>query len=263
MSHCTPVKSTPGYAGEEHPRLHRFFLGACPPRFDGEGDTVAVVFFDRDDRLRSHALKHLGNQLEFEVWRKYCARSSAELLAAIGSIRDLGCPFFTQGRETPPCAVCRLYAQCSDVAQVLEQAYLGLLELVVDAGATLPRFARFASEKSEFIWLLAEPGVIVKMIWEKDRFRVMTAHIPDSGRTLFQEVREKVLRNIQMERIGRVQWCTEETWRLSASGHHRSSGKGAGGSPDERRKGREKRKEPRKRHVRGKNWRSVLADQDE
>ncbi len=263
MSHCPSDKSTPGYAGAEHPRLHRFFLGACPPRFDGEGDKVDVVFFDRDDKLRSHALKHLGNQLEFEVLRKYCVQSSSELLAAIGSIRELGCPFFTQGRDSPPCAACRLYARCSDAAHVLEQAYLGLLEMVVDAGAKLPRFARFASEKSEFVWLLAEPGVIVKMIWEVERFRVMTAFSPVGGQVSFQEVREQTLRKIQLERIGQVQWCTAQTWQLPASNHLRSSGKSAKEVPGDRRKGREKRQEPRKRHVRGKNWRSVLADQDE
>lgn len=263
MSHCPTDKSTPEYAGEEHPRLHQVFLGACPPRFDGEGDTVAVVFFHRDDKLRSHALKHLGNQMEFEVLRKYCALNSAELLSTIDSVRELGCPWFTEGRDSPPCAACRLYSRCTDVAHVLEQAYLGLLEQAVNSGARLPRFARFASDQSEFVWLLADPGVVVKMIWEKEHFRVMTAFCPAGGQISFPEIREQTMRKIQLKKIGPVQWCTAETWQLPAPRHVRSFGKVAKNVPDGLRKRRDKRKGPRKRHLRGMNWRSVLAEQDE
>lgn len=244
----------------DHPRLRAFFIEPSATSCPDEGEDFLVVLFDKDEKLRSHAVSHFMNRYEQEDWEAILGYSIRTLLAECEqSLRELGCPFISLKTQEAPClqgaTPCRLYSSCSVLIEKVMDAYLQAVGQVIEDAGQKPRYARFRGGKGEcFCWMLPDAPIVAKLIWmqRKGCFNLMTCYRPCQGGNLSgREVLDLMLRRIRTEKIGAVEWCTRETWGLMEE----TTGNTA--------KTREKKSPPRrKRHYADgqQNWRRYLDE---
>ena len=104
-------------------------------------------------------------------------------------------------------------------------AYLEAVGRVIEDAGLKPRYARFQDgNKNCFCWMLPDVPIWAKLIWMQSygNFNVMTCYRPcQGGNVRWLEVRELMRRQIELEKVGSVDWCTRETWGLmkETTGH--------------------------------------------
>ncbi|MBW1989392.1 MAG: hypothetical protein JRI97_07585, partial [Deltaproteobacteria bacterium] len=134
-----------------HERYRRIDLfGAGPAGAAERGNTLKVILFRKEEKLRSHAVKHFTNLAESDTTFKVLSREDqARVTRAIGDLQDLGCPYFTQGLATPPCEGvekrCPMFLACGRILRGLENTYLELVEDFLRQSGAAPRYAYFFS----------------------------------------------------------------------------------------------------------------------
>lgn len=249
----------------EHPRTRYFDVCFDAPPSAAREERLKVIMFNKNERLRSHAVKHLMNATERDDWEAILGFSISELvLKSHSMLKDLGCPFFTLETYTPPCergkSMCRTYEKCEVMIEKLETIYLEAVEKVIDFAAKRPRHARYRNKDDHFInVMLADIPLVAKLtrLESEDTCNVMTCYRPvQGGFATPKEAREQVRRRILHEKKGQVDWATPQTWGLAESDDE--------GFSEEKQKKRKKPKTERIPYRAGgaSNWRRYLENME-
>jgi hypothetical protein len=185
---------------------------------DEAGDTLRVILFQKDEKLRAHALKHIAG---FDAPAR--GRNTA-LEAAVSALQEAGCPYFKGGALDPPCETargrCPLWDKCSPHARALEDAYLEVVKSALKEGGLAPRYARFYSDwdKNALFCLMPRRPMVVKASrLEGGDYNLMTCYADPS--MSFTEMRDMQLERIRAEaRRKNIDLCSREGWGLVPEG---------------------------------------------
>lgn len=204
---------------DRHKRYKRFSLKACEAKKSEsqEGFDLEMVLFADGFKLRSHAVKHLTNTIEFEnVWKKVLPRSGPVLSDIISDLKALGCPFLEFGLENPPCHKCRSFDDCTDRVAVLEAAYVESVDRIVSQTGELPRYAVSHSKRENAVVFsaLSDKRVIVKAVQMPDGiFNLLTCYAK-TGLSLAHAVKNEITKIMKEAGNKSIQWYSRPNWGL-------------------------------------------------
>lgn len=243
----------------EHSRRFRFQFSPCPVVCPDENEeqTDIVIFFDAH-KLRAHAIGHFANTTEMKNWAMLPGWNWNTITHCTDRLRDIGCPFFSLAMaHLPPCANsgyrCPYDEICRITVRPIEDAYCLAIHGIIEEIGSLPRYSRFVDkEKQYYCWLFSDRGIVVKMVWNRDAYNVMTAFKPSQGNNLpWSLLLKRMVDRIQSQGGSRVVWCDWKTWGLDHDGPESDTRK------KRRKTGRSGRSA---RYIRGggHNWRQFL-----
>ncbi|MBU2490738.1 MAG: hypothetical protein KKA60_15225 [Proteobacteria bacterium] len=205
---------------KDHERYREIELhGAGPAGTQARGDRLLVVLFRKQEKLRSHAVKHFTNLTETDTtWKALGGEVHTMVTQAIRELQDLGCPYFSQGLATPPCqgstSRCRLFLSCGRIVAKMEDKYLELVENFLKESGQAPRYSYFFSdhEAAEIFCAMPDRPVVVKAVaWREGIYNLSTCYA-GSG-VSFTEMRDIQLDKIKNEARSRnIQLCSDVAW---------------------------------------------------
>ncbi len=209
-----------------HPRRYQFHFQPCDVISPDEPeDRTDVILFFRDNKLRSHAVGHFVHTEEMKYWGKKSDVTPEMIFSSVDQLRELGCPFFTlNSSHLPPCQssgyLCSLEQKCRVIVQPIENAYCAAMENIIRETGDLPRLSRFQGRSAAFYcWLFSDQSILIKMVWEKNCYNLMTAYKPRQGISEpFRETLNHVARKICLESNGEIVWCHPESWNRNGNG---------------------------------------------
>ena len=181
---------------QNHNRYIKKTQLVCNDPFSNKSD-VEIILFNRDENLRSHAVKHLTNTLEFqESWEKITSMNSNEIADVKDKLTGIGCPFFKNNMLTPPCLNdnkkrCHLFDNCTYDVKTLEDEYVRILEQIIEQGIKIPRYAFFDStEDHRHFWSIPDLKIIAKAEMGKDKIYNLTTCFASSLKEKFNHFRD-------------------------------------------------------------------------
>ncbi|MFP4474336.1 MAG: hypothetical protein ACLFOY_02185 [Desulfatibacillaceae bacterium] len=202
-----------------HERFREIPLAqAVPDRSSGSRDCLRIVLFWKDEKLRSHAVKHVTNFSETANAGAQTSLNESEITICVSRLQELGCPYFVEHAFEPPCegpaGRCGLYESCTPHVRDLEQAYLDMVSDALREGGAAPRYAMFYSDWDEndmFCLMPDRPMVVKAAMLEGGDYNLMTCYA-DAGLS-FSEMRNMQLEKIRNEaRRRNLNLCSREGW---------------------------------------------------
>jgi len=184
-------------------------------------ETIDIILFYKDEKLKSHAVKHLTNLGELETtWKSLSAEDRGVITRTIGRLQDLGCPHFLVPTSVPPCeygvSSCRHYPRCAGVTADLEEIYLEAVSGVILEAAKIPRWANFFSDRDgnpSLAFMPDRPVIAKASLLEGSIYNILTCY--GSVGQGFQEMRDTQVEMIKNEARGRnISFHDENTWGL-------------------------------------------------
>jgi hypothetical protein len=186
------------------------------------GTPLKIILFREDKKLRSHAVKHLTDALEYEdSWGSLVAMTFQQINKCSETLRDLGCLYFTIQCANPPCNRCHSFTQCSPLVSALENEYLNAVEKAIKEAGSIPRYACFLtrSDASSHCWILPNRKLVAMAVLQGDTYNLMTCFNP-KRKEPWTEMRDYCRRELSRDAIGySIIWCREDTWGLPASSY--------------------------------------------
>lgn len=252
----------------DHPRRFSIDMTHCPPLCPEEPSSgpTDVLCFISDHKLLAHAVGHYANTLEMRHWRQCGGYDEHAVSGCIDTLRDLNCPFFRLNMaHLPPCNVkshsCTCIDRCFIAAAPLMEAYVRAIRVLLEESAGIPRYARFNDQQSDcFCFMFSDRSIVVKLIWNRNAYNVMTAHHPMAGKDIaFRNILEHQIRRISREAESHIAWCTETTWGLIPEDPETDDDCGRTPQRKNKNSGR------KRRYIRGgsRNFRQYYEDEDE
>lgn len=196
-------------------------LGRGDEYRDQTEEKIEIILFYKDEKLKSHAVKHLTNLGELETtWKSLSAEDRGVITRTIGRLQDLGCPHFLVPTAVPPCeygvSSCRHYPRCAGVTADLEEIYIRAVSGVILEGVKIPRWASFFSDRdgNPSLVFMPDRAVIAKAsLLEGRTYNILTCY--GSAGQGFQEMRETQVEMIRNEARGRnITFHDENTWGI-------------------------------------------------
>jgi len=249
----------------EHKRYRTFIFECYYEDCPKGGTSLKMILFKQEEKLRNHAIKHLGNPREFrDAWKNVVSVDWLEVSKYTGILEDMGCPFYKIDFSILPCWKCKSknrWNKCSEVVSGLEEEYVKAVEAVIEEGGNIPRYACFynQADNKPNLWILPNRKIIAKAVHEGNNYNLKTCYSPKRGGS-FEETRDYERRKLCYEvNQGSITWCQYDTWGISFSSVH---------YPDRRRQKDLKKYEPienKKQKIpyfrdRPGGWRSYLAN---
>lgn len=238
----------------QHSRFKRISVKTCHNNsFDQETSALKIILFKSKYKLRSHAIKHFTNTLEFEtIWKNYLPKNIGSLAKYITDLENIECPFFKSIYDTPPCHKCRIFKHCTPYASGIENTYLAGIEDVIIEDGNLPRYTIFFSKKfkNETFSGLSNNRVILKAsIIEKDIFNLTTCYVK-IGKPLVEIMSNEVAKILAEADNQSIKWCNKSKW-------------GIGISIDDQKKNIKKSPNSPYRRGSGGNWKQYLDETED
>jgi hypothetical protein len=205
-----------------HSRQFRFQFSPCAAVCpdEKEDQTDVVIFFD-ERKLRAHAIGHFANTTEMDDWAVSPGWDWNTITHCTERLRDLGCPFFgLDMAHLPPCNNRSYRCPHDDICRVelrpIADAYCRSIHDIIEEIGRLPRYSRFVDKSEQcFCWLFSERCILVRMVWNRDAYNVMTAFNPRQGLNLpWRALLKQTVDRLQMEAYYRIVWCDRATWEL-------------------------------------------------
>ena len=184
-------------------------------------EKIEIILFYKDEKLKSHAVKHLTNMGESETtWKGLSSDERAVITRTIGQLQDLGCPHFLIPTTVPPCeygvSSCRHYPRCAEVTAELEEIYLRAVSQVIFESVQKPRWASFFSDRdgnASLVFMPDRPVVAKASLLEENVYNLLTCY--GAVGQSFQEMRDLQMEMIRNEARGRsINLHDENTWGL-------------------------------------------------
>lgn len=197
-------------------------LGSSDPRDPLREETFELILFYKDEKLKSHAVKHLTNLGESETaWKSLSFEERAIVTDTIRRLQDLGCPHFSVPTSVPPCeygvSSCRFYPRCGEITAELEQVYLRAVTEVITQSIERPRWASFFSDRDgnpSLVFMGDRPVVAKASLMEDNVYNIITCY--SSVGQGFQEMRDLQLEMIKNEARGHtIIYHDEAAWGLA------------------------------------------------
>lgn len=200
----------------KHSRFKKISIQACHGNDPHqEKSTIKMMLFNDKYKLRSHAIKHVTNTLEFEkVWKNYMPKNNDSLAIYITNLESIDCPFLRFFYNNPPCQKCETFDTCSPYINGIEQAYLEGIEDILIEESNLPRYSIFFSErvKKTIFSGLSDTKVTLKAsIIEKDIFNLMTCYVR-LGKPLHEIKSHEVAKILSEADNQSIKWCNKSEW---------------------------------------------------
>jgi hypothetical protein len=234
---------------QNHPRFREYALDQCSaPEFRNE--PLRLVLFKKEEKLRSHAVKHVTNS-----YQNFGDQSKIQ--ETIQKLEALGCPFFSEFRpDSPTCGSCRLFAPCGEIVPEIVDIYLNAVESTIEEARTLPRYVLFNSMDSNnrHIRFLSDQRFVAmaQKMSNTSEFNLFTCYQKSNFQLsqLIPHLRRKISEEFgnPAENI----WCDHGNWNPPEPS--------AADKPGKKRK---KKKKPYKKKGGGGNFRHYLDDFDE
>ncbi len=204
---------------KKHKRYKEFSLKVGDDKKTESHSTIdiGIIFFVNDYKLRSHAVKHLTNSIDFEnIWKNVLSKDIRFISNIISALKAIDCPFFELNYETPPCHKCHSYKDCTRYVSSLETEYLeGINQFIIQTGI-LPRYAVYNSNnrKMEILSVLSDSRVVLKACQiEGNIFNLMTCYAKN-GLSFFHILRKEVSK-IESEADNKnILWCNSSNWAI-------------------------------------------------
>jgi len=201
-----------------HQRRRKFDLVPCTDW--AERDSISVIIFLKDWKLRSHAIKHFTNMMELDEYSKITRYNIEDIVARVDSLREIGCPFFRYNAYMPPCRrngqLCHLWDKCTKFTERIEKLYLDIIEYVIEEAGKIPRYALYnARDHVNYCCMIPNLRLVAKLSWipEYKVYNVMTCYQPITGiKASWNEIRDYAVRRIKKEAGRSVTWCAPDTW---------------------------------------------------
>ncbi|MDI6797551.1 MAG: hypothetical protein QMD09_11425 [Desulfatibacillaceae bacterium] len=153
----------------EHIRYKEIPLGSGEASVEDGPNALKLIFFNKDEKLRSHAVKHLTNLAEAQTtWKSLSSDQEKVVARTIKDLQVLGCPHIALKTLIPPCDRgdyrCKLYDLCTPKVKELEEIYLAAVRGFVEDAAKAPRLAEYFSDRDldYSITLMPERPVAIK-----------------------------------------------------------------------------------------------------
>jgi len=215
-----------------HPRYKTYRIespcrnSSCPEN----GPDLKIIFFINDEKLRSHAIKHLADTNEIDIFKKLSndVKSSHNVIIKYSdSIKDIGCPYYTQSTYSdPPCLSCKIYNQCSQYAKSIEDIYIKAIDATLLQGIAIPRYACYHNSEYnlKYFATVARTKAVVHAYYANDykAYNMLTCYCGLSNNKLgdflnFQQTR------IHQQAMGRgsVIWCKPDNWQPPAGNQNK------------------------------------------
>ncbi|MCF8070583.1 MAG: hypothetical protein K9L30_18540 [Desulfobacterales bacterium] len=202
----------------KHSSFKKISVQAChenDPR--QETSTIEMMLFNDKYKLRSHAIKHFTNTLEFEkVWKNYMLKNNDSLAIYITNLESIDCPFLRFSYSSPPCQKCQIFDTCSSYISGIEQSYLKGIEDILINECNLPRYSMFFSkrDKKKTFSGLSDTKVTLKAsIIEKDIFNLMTCYVK-LGKPLNEIMNLEVAKILSEADSESIKWCNKSEWGI-------------------------------------------------
>ena len=245
----------------EHSRYREILLNnSIGPDCTKAGDNaLKIVLFHRDEKLRSHAVKHFTNTSEMEeIWKKVFSLNISVVLKSISDLQDIGCPYFSRGFSSPPCIKkggikCSLFEKCSEFTSDIENEYLCAIDKILKEGVNIPRYAFFSStytDPHDRLCLIPNTKIVLKASLLKNNIYNLSTCYGKTG-IKYKEMLYRETKKITDEAFSKnISWYSEKNWGLTSSS-------------DKKHKKRKNRvKNPYKR-CSGGGWQQYLDSYDE
>ena len=256
---------------ERHPRFRSIRTQTCVSDCPKGGPRLRVLLFLDDAKFRSHSVNHLADMLENAVWRQILPTvDMAAIVRSIDNLRDLGCPFFewSSRPSRPPCRLhehyCRLFHNCTDLIQPVEQLYLDATERVIAESLSVPRYACYTNKEDYSQLLSGIPDKRLVFILSCDEsydepiYHVKTCFADSLSKSLSEWVHRRKQRLISEALVKSIVWCHPTYWEIHDD--RANSKTGAKKKTGNERKIRKTRRVYSR--VSGKNWRQYIDDWD-
>jgi len=236
-----------------HQRLVKFdgmFNGNRLPKVDKE---LEVILFYWDELLRSHAVSHFANLTEIQDWKKIGSIDTHRLTASIDGMKDIGCPYFTEALDRPPCRSnnkkCRKWKQCTPYVTYIENNYEACCRKLMEESCQVPRLAGFKNNAGqENFWVLANYKIVALCSFIGSRYTMKTCYRPKQGVSVtWYEIRDFIIKKIQFESRGEIHWISKQTWGIEDESHGKSYGEKRFGKDKDGGKNKWKRRARRRR----------------
>ncbi|MDM8523947.1 hypothetical protein QUF80_11320 [Desulfococcaceae bacterium HSG8] len=185
------------------------------------GTILKIILFAEHEKLRSHAVKHFANPLEFDIsWKDAVSADEQLIRQCVKELYLLGCPFFEPGSDFkyPRCKHCRyFFHECTDIVVELEKGYLNLIKKILEEGGNIPRYAcAFSdSEGASIFWTMPDRAVVAKtVLLQKDIYNLKTCYSRKTRMPL-QRMRDIQISKLRGEaRPGSIIWCNKNNWGI-------------------------------------------------
>ncbi len=255
-------------SASDHHRRISVPLGRPDPSDPLREETFELVLFYKDEKLRSHAVKHLTNLRESETtWKILSPDERGIVTGAILKLQELGCPYFSAAASVPPCeygvSSCRLYPACSRITGDLEAVYLRALTGFVMESVKVPRYARFFSDRdgnTALAFMPNRPVVVKASLMEENIYNILTCY--GAVGMSFAEMRDQQVEMIRNEARGRtITLCDERTWGVEAQSEDEPREGGTGERDAAAKSAKRKSKAGRFRGG-GAHWRRFLDESE-
>jgi hypothetical protein len=168
----------------EHIRYKEIPLGSREAPAGSRPGALKLIFFNKDEKLRSHAVKHLTNLSEAQTtWESLSGDQEQVVARTIKDLQVLGCPHIALKTLIPPCDRgdyrCKLYELCTPTVKELEEIYLAAVRAFVEDAAKAPRCAEYFSDRDgEYaLTLMPERPVAIKAtLLDKQAYNLVTCY---------------------------------------------------------------------------------------
>ncbi len=255
---------------QNHPRYREFSLAGLPGHAD-QGK-LKIILFKRDEKLRSHALKHFANLAESEP--SSLAMGGADLamvIDCIARLKKLECPYYVLGTQFPPCergrGQCRHFYPCGEITSDLEDAYLNVVAELIEKGGEVPRYAYFFSdrESNDIFCTMPDRPVVIKAFKLPDGvFNLVTCY---SGPDIpFMELRDLEVEKMRNEARSRnISLYSSFKWGFDSEEEVPEQEMEQDAHDREELESRQKTRKRQRRYSRGGggNWRKYLEEFDD
>ena len=244
---------------KSHSRYREIPMEPCVSHCPDGGSPLKIVIYNKDKKLRMHAVKHFLNVHEVEDGWDRSPKLTLKwqnLAVMRDRLSDLGCPYYTQAKfpENPPCKHCSLFGgPCREVVRNLESEYVEILKTEIEDSTRIPRYVCYRQKKSNIPYVQFFSKNNVKTLanrCEGNMYSLVTGYIS----RYFASNKETVdyqARKIKNEAVAEsLVWCSKENWNISATRRGKSH------------PSRKKPKAPYKKDSPG-SWRNYLDGEDD
>jgi hypothetical protein len=194
-----------------HERYRDISIKYCRDNCPKTGESLKIILFKQDEKLRGHAVKHFINDNEaIRIWKEsFPYRKIIDKIDECSKeLKILGCP-------GSPCSKkhCNLYDECEDIVKNFVDEYVEMTYKIIKEGCEIPRYACCLEDRGESLWIMPNKKLVVKAYFHPDNGFYNTATCyPIKKRSSWQEARDYVRRRILGESLNKPVLCSESTW---------------------------------------------------
>ncbi len=198
---------------QDHERYLEMKVTSCNMAWS----SINLFVFKKDRKLRLHAVNHLLNTSETEVWETIFQQRGIFNTVESG-LKTANCPWPKDGREEPPCEFCPedRYELCGEKVAQMESRYVEAVVATLEEGFDRPCHVHYITDEGERLVAIDQKRPVVVKVARLDEglFNVMTGYVPTdrfSGRILRNaEALDKVQQRLIIENAHSIVWCLLE-----------------------------------------------------